>query len=853
MYGSYRSSYYPSYRYSYPSYGYGSSYYDRIYGNYSYGNYDSGGSDYGSSNYGSYDPYPYYSNYYYGYGRRRRNYWERDRDTYNSWRRNENTARTRTPSPETPPPPPQPEVPEEELVKELHVKDIDLHIKANTEKHRTADYDCTKDRKVDGKLEPAELVVRRGDTIKMTITFDKSPYSKEKNDLQLIFSIGKDPKPARGTKVEFKIDESGNQKFKPDKWGATLQDKTGNDITILVYIPANCIIGEWNFYVKTISEGKDKDGKDKTLSGTYKPKDDITILFNPWCKEDGVYMATENLLNEYICNENGAVWRGNHEQRGASAWNYGQFEEGILEICLHLVRSGFGPDKLRHMSNPVQVSRMIVKMVNASDDNGVIMGNWSGEYEGGTPPWKWAGSIKILKQWQKSGPVKFGQCWVFACVTTTVCRALGIPCRTVTNFASAHDTDETNSIEKYFSPDDEELEEYNADSIWNFHVWNEAWMARPDLEPYYPYGWQVIDATPQERSEGVYMCGPCPVAAIRKGDCSTKYDAGFIFSEVNADKVHWRVFPGDRAELIEILKDKIGKFISTKTPTGLQFKYKKHMSMAEKDDYAMERCLDLTMDYKPKEGTEAERESVMNAHRTARFPIIETYLGEEEIVKHVEFHLYHDNKAMIGSKMEIEFTAKNTGRNERKISYASIRVYAQSYTGYNGRMLLSRTFNGATLKPGEEKRFGAVLEPDDYLYYLLEQASVRIDAKANVDRAGDEEKQRARKEHVVRFRRPDLEVEGPEETKVGDTVRFKVTVINPLDRPLTNCSFSMESVGFEDLSEDVPTMDVPARGVHTEEFMLRAVKRKKYGAVYFSFDCKEIPDISGSTEIRINP
>lgn len=33
----------------------------------------------------------------------------------------------------------------------------------------------------------------------------------------------------------------------------------------------------------------------------------------------------------------------------------------------------------------------------------------------------------------------------------------------------------------------------------NFHVWNEAWMARPDLGPKYG-GWQVIDATPQELS-----------------------------------------------------------------------------------------------------------------------------------------------------------------------------------------------------------------------------------------------------------------------------------------------------------------------------------------------------------------
>lgn len=35
----------------------------------------------------------------------------------------------------------------------------------------------------------------------------------------------------------------------------------------------------------------------------------------------------------------------------------------------------------------------------------------------------------------------------------------------------------------------------------NFHVWNEGWMARRDLPPGYG-GWQVLDATPQELSQG---------------------------------------------------------------------------------------------------------------------------------------------------------------------------------------------------------------------------------------------------------------------------------------------------------------------------------------------------------------
>ena len=50
----------------------------------------------------------------------------------------------------------------------------------------------------------------------------------------------------------------------------------------------------------------------------------------------------------------------------------------------------------------------------------------------------------------------------------------------------------------------------------NFHVWNEAWMARPDLPKGYG-GWQAVDSTPQEVSLGLYQTGPAPLAAIKKG------------------------------------------------------------------------------------------------------------------------------------------------------------------------------------------------------------------------------------------------------------------------------------------------------------------------------------------------
>lgn len=80
--------------------------------------------------------------------------------------------------------------------------------------------------------------------------------------------------------------------------------------------------------------------------------------------------------------------------------------------------------------------------MNSNIDNGVVAGRWSGYYKGGTPPTWWTGSQKILQEYYKTKkPVKYGQCWVYAGVLTTICRTLGIPCRPVTNYLSAYDTD----------------------------------------------------------------------------------------------------------------------------------------------------------------------------------------------------------------------------------------------------------------------------------------------------------------------------------------------------------------------------------------------------------------------------
>ena len=100
------------------------------------------------------------------------------------------------------------------------------------------------------------------------------------------------------------------------------------------------------------------------------------------------------------------------------SWNFGQFEEKILDTALYLImkdRRIRARNGLLKTCDPVWLSRIISACANSSEDDGILTGNWSGDYEGGVSPVTWNGSVKIIQQYAETKtPVKFGQCWVFS-------------------------------------------------------------------------------------------------------------------------------------------------------------------------------------------------------------------------------------------------------------------------------------------------------------------------------------------------------------------------------------------------------------------------------------------------------
>uniref|UniRef100_A0A4W6BNC4 Protein-glutamine gamma-glutamyltransferase 2 n=1 Tax=Lates calcarifer TaxID=8187 RepID=A0A4W6BNC4_LATCA len=418
----------------------------------------------------------------------------------------------------------------------LDIEHCDLNIKSNNSSHHTERYgeEC--------------LIVRRGDPF--IIILHLKPGSTEfklgETSFTLIVETGPLPRKESGTKVSFSLSDSTVD----TEWSASVNDPSGNTVSVSISSSPNSPIGVYSLTL-------DQEGQ-KTSLGQF------TLLFNAWCPKDAVYMRSEMKRQEYVLAQHGQIYRGTHKRIKGTPWNFGQFEAGILDICLKILDENpkFVSDADKDCSarrNPIYVSRVLSAMINSNDDRGVLVGQWE-EFSGGVHPGQWIGSGDILRQWAESGPVRYGQCWVFAAVACTVSRALGIPCRVVTNFGSAHDTDANLVIENLY---DENGERISEDSIWNFHVWVDSWMTRPDLGSEYD-GWQTSDPTPQETSDGVFCCGPASLRAIKEGELTKKYDSPFIFAEVNADVVDMvRLSNGQFVKFRGSTKS-VGRFISTK-------------------------------------------------------------------------------------------------------------------------------------------------------------------------------------------------------------------------------------------------------------------------------------------------
>uniref|UniRef100_A0A3Q3X005 Protein-glutamine gamma-glutamyltransferase 2 n=1 Tax=Mola mola TaxID=94237 RepID=A0A3Q3X005_MOLML len=378
------------------------------------------------------------------------------------------------------------------------------------------------------------LIVRRGQPFNIILHLKpgNGEFSPEETSLMFTVETGPLPQEESDTKVSFGIRESTLD----TEWSASAtNDPSRNTISVTINSSPNAPIG---LYSLTL----DQEGQNISLG-------QFILLFNAWCPRDAVYMRSETKRQEYVLARHGQIYRGTYKRINGTPWNFGQFDKGVLDICLMILDSNpkFVSDASKDSSSrrsPIYVTRVLSAMV------GVSVG----------PLWAPVSGMcgqRLLRYTRKPS-----EAVVMTCGSPPVARALGIPCRVVTNFESAHDADASLMIENV---------DGNLITILlsffrfprNFHVWVESWMTRPDLDSDFD-GWQVSDPTPQETSEGVFCCGPAPVLAIHEGELTKKYDAPFIFAEVNADVVDMVRLPNGQLVKFGGSTKSVGRFISTK-------------------------------------------------------------------------------------------------------------------------------------------------------------------------------------------------------------------------------------------------------------------------------------------------
>uniref|UniRef100_A0A670ZQ26 protein-glutamine gamma-glutamyltransferase n=1 Tax=Pseudonaja textilis TaxID=8673 RepID=A0A670ZQ26_PSETE len=517
--------------------------------------------------------------------------------------------------------------------------------------------------------------------------------------------------------------------------------------------------------------------------------------------EDDVYLESEAERQEYVMNEHGVIFHGNRNWIHPVPWNYGQFDEETVGICLKLLDSNL---QFRHhpvqdsalRSSPVYISRVLSAMVNSNDDSGVLLGNWGEDYSGGTRPSEWNSSIPILKQWEHSGgqPVKYGQCWVFAAVMCTVMRSLGIPTRVVTNFDSGHEKDGNLVIDVYYDNTGQLLPRESKDSIWNFHVWNECWMVRRDLPPGYD-GWQVLDATPQESSNGLYRCGPAPVKAIRNGDIHLRYDTPFVFSMVNADRVVW-LLSGTKREKLQWNPSAVGNYISTKA-----------VGSEERED--------ITHTYKHQEGSLGERQVFLKALtrsqpfgpiRTSTLPALQDGSRPEPPTGAQTFlHLQLVESPEIGQDIRLTLLARNLEFASKELK---LSLSAQSVL-HNGHPLVPFWQDTVYLSfsPREEKRLPWHLSYRQYSRHLQEDKQIRVVAIGEENTSW----QKVLVEKTITVATPSLLIHVLSPVVLDQPFRFRVELTNPLPEAVSDGLLTVEGAGLVRGQAQIELGFLPAR------------------------------------------
>ncbi|XP_006731752.2 erythrocyte membrane protein band 4.2 isoform X1 [Leptonychotes weddellii] len=443
----------------------------------------------------------------------------------------------------------------------MGIKNCDFQAAKNNEEHHTK------------AISSQHLIVRRGQPFTIILYFQAPVYAfpSTLKKVALIAQTGEHPSKANKTQAIFPISRLGDQKW----WNAAVEDRDDQCWTISVTAPADAIIGRYLLLLQVL-------GKKQLLLGQF------TVLFNPWAREDAVFLKKESQRREYVLNQNGLIYLGTADCFHAEPWDFGQFESSVIDLSLGLLSMD---KQVEEWGNPEHVAHILGALLHALKEKSVLPApQTAAAAQERALLSKRRGSVPILRQWitGQGRPVCDSQAWVFAAVACTVLRCLGIPARVITTFASAQGTGGRLFVDEYYNEEGLQNGEAQRGRIWIFQTSTECWMTRPALPPGYD-GWQIL--YPRVPSGGGVLgsCDLAPVRAVKEGTLSLTPGVSDLFAAVNASCVVWKCREDGALELTNSSTKYVGNNISTK-------------------GVGSNRCEDITQNYKYPEGSPQEKE-----------------------------------------------------------------------------------------------------------------------------------------------------------------------------------------------------------------------------------------------------
>ncbi|KAK0396442.1 hypothetical protein QR680_001716 [Steinernema hermaphroditum] len=544
----------------------------------------------------------------------------------------------------------------------VDVVDVDLLAEVNARKHSTEKYDWQTKTKI---------VARRGFPVEICLeTTETFVPSKHALYIELILDNDNYGRPEYHRKLRLETSDLFTDSRR--NWSAKLNRCEGKHLFVTVTVPLSAAIGCWNVIVSTGTWSEHQQIFSERPSTFSKLRRDdncaIYVIFNVLKNEGTVFLDSSENRDLYVNREIDYYYGG--APKGETGymffshpWIHSQFEEETMIAVMKLLKNLSDGNYLgiRQRGSIVQVSRKL----SYAFPTYLLFGRWDNNYEGGKAPTDWNGTSEIVSTWLKTRQhVRYAQCFVFASVFVTMMRCIGVASRSVTCIRSAHDTDQSLTVDIEYRNGDVSRNE----SIWNYHVWTEIWCRRNDL-PIGFDGWQVVDPTPQERSQGLPQCGPMSVKALREAQVKLPYDGWFVYGEMNADVVHWTFDADNNAQVAKHLKEDVGRALLTaNVPT-------------------IEDPMIITNSYKDREGSHEERSLHMRAIRELRVLEREAryrrlYANEKQLthIEDVLISVSDIEQIEYGSNIVLKINLENRALTDRTVDL-SARLNAEDHTG----------------------------------------------------------------------------------------------------------------------------------------------------------------------------